>query len=281
MLKAQDLKKSYGELHALDGFTLTVEPGEIVGLIGHNGAGKTTFAEVVTGLTRPDGGTVRIAGRPPRDARARIGYAPQELGLYPTATVRQNLALFGRLYGLRRGALSAAIDEVVADLMLTEVLDRVVDVLSGGQRRRVQAATALLHRPDVLLLDEPTAGADPETRDALLAAVRRRADDGCAVCYTTHYLPELDALNATIAVAARGRVIARGDRTTLLSGLRGHATLAYPDGSTATVAGDDPIEGLVAALASGPAPTGIELHQPTIDDLYRTLTGGSHAQLVA
>ena len=280
MLDAIDLHKRYGPVAALDGFHLTVKPGEIVGLIGHNGAGKTTFAETVTGLIRPDSGQVQIDGidaiRQPRAARARIGYAPQELGLYPTATVRQNLAVFGRLHGLRRRALTNAIDRTAEDLVLTDVLDRPVGILSGGQRRRAQAATALLHEPPVLLLDEPTAGADPDTRDALLATVAARARAGTAVCYTTHYLPELDQLGATIAVAAHGRVIARGDRETLVGGLSGHATVAYPDGTETTVTGADPIRALVDLLARGPAPIGIDLHRPTLDDLYRQLAD-SHA----
>jgi ABC-2 type transport system ATP-binding protein len=188
--------------------------------------------------------------------------------------LRQNLDVFGRLHGLRRRALVAAIDATARELMLTDVLDRPVGELSGGQRRRAQAATALLHRPPVLLLDEPTAGADPETRDALLAAVAKRAADGAAVCYATHYLPELDKLGATIAVAAHGRVIARGRRAELLLGLTGHATVAYPDGTQTTVASADPIEALVRVLVNGPVPAGIDLHQPDLDDLYRHLAGG-------
>ena len=242
MLEAINLHKRYGAVTALDGFDLTIAAGEIVGLIGHNGAGKTTFAEIVTGLVRADAGRVRVDGidvrRSIRAARAHIGYAPQELGLYPTATLRQNLALFGRLHGLRRHTLARAIEATAHDLALTEVLGRPIGVLSGGQKRRAQAATALLHEPPVLLLDEPTAGADPVTRDSLLAVVAARARAGAAVCYTTHYLPELDQLAATIAVAARGRVIARGDRATLVSGLT-------------------------------------DLPQPSLDDLYRRLAGGA------
>jgi len=242
MLEAINLRKRYGAVTALDGFDLTIAAGEIVGLIGHNGAGKTTFAEIVTGLVRADEGQVRVDGidarRSARAACAHIGYAPQELGLYPTATLRQNLALFGRLHGLRRRTLAGAIEATAHDLALTEVLDRPVGVLSGGQKRRAQAATALLHEPSILLLDEPTAGADPVTRDALLSVVAARARAGAAVCYTTHYLPELDQLQATIAVAERGRVMARGDQATLLGALT-------------------------------------DLHQPNLDDLYRRITAGA------
>jgi ABC-2 type transport system ATP-binding protein len=167
-----------------------------------------------------------------------LGLAPQELALYPTATARENLFAFAGLYGLRRRDARRRIDELAGALALGDVLDRRVRDLSGGQQRRLQAATAMVHRPRVLLLDEPTVGADPITRDALLAVVRAAADEGAAVVYTTHYLPELDTLDATLAVADHGRVVARGSRAELLAIVPG---------------GDD------------------ELHPPTLDDLYRHL----------
>jgi ABC-2 type transport system ATP-binding protein len=190
VLRAEGLRKRYGDQIALDGFDLTVEQGEITGLLGHNGAGKTTFVEVVTGLVRPDAGRVSTVGR--------IGYAPQEIALYPTLTVRENLRLFAALAGERR---RGAIVELAEELHLADSLDRPTGVLSGGQRRRTQAATALVGDPPLILLDEPTAGADPETRTALLAAVRARARSGAVIVYTTHYLPELVELDATLAVA--------------------------------------------------------------------------------
>ncbi|GAA2689495.1 ABC transporter ATP-binding protein [Actinoplanes palleronii] len=210
MLHAHGVTKRYGAIRALDGFTLDVAAGEITGLVGHNGAGKSTFAEILTGLVEPDAGTVLIGGRTPGAARGDVGVAPQQIALYPAATAREHLRLFGGLAGLRRRDLAAASDEVIDDLRLGDFLDRRTGLLSGGQQRRVQAAIALLHRPGLLVMDEPTAGADPETRQSLLAVLRRRAADGCAVLYTTHYLPELAELGATIAVARQGRVIARG-----------------------------------------------------------------------
>src|SRR6201996_7934663 len=202
MLTAEGLMKRYGTRLALAGFDLTVAPGEIAGLIGPNGAGKTTFVEIVTGLVRPDAGRL-------------IGVAPQELALYQTVTVRENLRLFGGLAGLRGRGLDAAISRVLDELALGPVAGRRTGALSGGQRRRVQAATAMVGSPPLLLLDEPTAGADPETRSALLAAVRTRAAAGTAVLYTTHYLPELTELNATLALVRAGRVIARGTQEEL------------------------------------------------------------------
>jgi ABC-2 type transport system ATP-binding protein len=215
ILHAEGLVKSYGDKRALDGFSLEVNQSEIVGLVGPNGAGKTTFVEIVTGLTRPEAGRLIIDGidalAHPRQARERVGVSPQETALYPAATVREHLRLFGGLAGLRRARLRAAIDEVAEAMALTAELDKATGLLSGGQRRRAQAATALITRPALLLLDEPTVGADPVTRSALLDVVRRYANEGSGVVYTTHYLPELSELGATIAFARDGRVVARGD----------------------------------------------------------------------
>jgi ABC-2 type transport system ATP-binding protein len=224
MIEAHGLTKHFGGRAALSGFELIVAPGEIAGLIGHNGAGKTTFARAAAGLVGLDAGRVTLAGidpaRDPRRARALLGLAPQELGIYPTASARENLLLFAGLHGMRRRDARAAAERVAAQLHLADVLDVRVRVLSGGQQRRVQAATAMIHRPPVLLLDEPTVGADPLTREALLRAVRDAADDGAAIVYTTHYLPELDELGATLAIADHGRVIARGARDELLAPAR-------------------------------------------------------------
>jgi ABC-2 type transport system ATP-binding protein len=242
LLEATGVVKRFGDTAALDGFDLAVEAGEIAGLVGHNGAGKSTFARVTAGLVTPDAGTVRVDGMNASRAADRVrpilGLAPQELALYPTATARENLFAFAGLYGLRRRDARRRIDQLAGALVLGDVLDRRVRDLSGGQQRRLQAATAMIHRPRVLLLDEPTVGADPITRDALLAVVRAAARDGAAVVYTTHYLPELDTLDATVAVADHGRVVARGSRAELL----------------ATVPGG-----------------GGEPHPPTLDDLYRHL----------
>ena len=214
VLEASGLVKTYGSQHALDEFTLTVAAGEIAGLVGHNGAGKTTFAEVVAGLVRPDAGTVRIGGvnalARPRTARRLLSVCQQETALYPAATVAEHLRLFGSLAGLRGAALRRAVDDIVERMDLAGVVGKPAGLLSGGQRKRTQAATALIAPRPLLLLDEPTVGADPATRSRLLAVVADRAKAGAAVVYTTHYLPELAELGATVAVAQAGRIIARG-----------------------------------------------------------------------
>ncbi|HUN32272.1 MAG TPA: ABC transporter ATP-binding protein [Trebonia sp.] len=216
VLEATGLVKTYGGQRALDGFTLHVAAGEIVGLVGHNGAGKTTFAEVVSGLVRPETGQVLVRGinalARPQAARRLVSSCPQETALYPAATVAEHLRLFGSLAGLRGAGLRRAADDIAERMDLASVANKPTGLLSGGQRKRVQAATALVAEKPLLLLDEPTVGADPATRSRLLAVVADRAAAGAAVVYTTHYLPELAELGASVAVAASGRVIARGTR---------------------------------------------------------------------
>jgi ABC-2 type transport system ATP-binding protein len=290
-LVAVGLVKRYGRSVALDGFGLSVSPGEIAGLVGHNGAGKSTFVEAVSGLTRPDAGRVSLAGidalAHPRQARARLGVCPQETALYPRLTVGEHLRLFGALAGLRRAALRRAVDRVAEQLCLTDALGRPAGLLSGGQRKRSQAATALIAETPVLLLDEPTAGADPQTRQALLAVVAERAAAGAAVVYTTHYLPELEELGATLAVARAGRIIARGGQAALLSGLAGTVNVRFDGpvpgqlrryGQVSGVAGDelrvatsDPPATLARLLAAGAAPVSIDVSRPGLDDLYAAL----------
>lgn len=271
MLDVINVTKRYGEVQALADFSLHVAPGEIVGLVGHNGAGKTTFIEIVCGLTRADSGSVRIDGRDPSRARGMIGFSPQHLSLYPPTTVREHLRLFGGLAGLRRKRLKTEIEALAEAMHLQSFLDRPTGLLSGGQQRRTQAAVALIHRPPLLLLDEPTAGADPETRKALLDVVKQHAHDGAAVIYTTHYLPELTELEASLAVARRGRIIARGTATELLADLPGEVCVDYGD-EQVRLATTDPTKSLVEILGSSSRPVeSIELRTPDLDDLYRSL----------
>jgi ABC-type multidrug transport system ATPase subunit len=287
-LVAEGLVKRYGEVTALNDFSLTVAQSEIVGLVGANGSGKTTFVEAVSGLIRLDGGHVEVLGidvrQRQRAARSMIGFAPQEISLYFSATVQENLRLFGGLAGLRREALRRSIDQVTGEMQLEGLLDRRVGVLSGGQMRRVQVASVLAAAPRLLLLDEPTAGADPPTRQALLAAVRNRAAAGAAIVYTTHYLPELADLDATLAVVKAGKVIARGTQQALLSGLLGEVRVQFEgsipdrlrdhcqvaDGELRMPAAD-PAKALAGMLADGVVPVSVDVRRPGLDDLYASL----------
>jgi len=215
-LTVEDLRKSFGSTTALAGVDLEVAAGEVVALIGQNGAGKTTLISIVAALLRPDSGRVRIdgidPGAQPRRARRRLGLAPQETGLYPVLSARENLRFLGSLAGLGKAELEQRVEEVAAAFALTSLLDRQAQILSGGQRKRLHVAMALMHRPSLLLLDEPTAGVDVEARVQLLATVRGLAAEGSAVLYSTHYLAEVGDLDASVAVLDGGRIVARKRR---------------------------------------------------------------------
>jgi len=198
----------------LRGINVTVAAGQITGLLGANGAGKTTLLSIAAGLVRPDEGRVTIAGYDLRAQRRRaaqcLGIAPQELGVYPTLTVSENLLFAARLAGLRSVRLRNAITETTELFGLTEQLRQRAAQLSGGQKRRLHTAMTLVCRPAVLLLDEPTVGADVESRSGILDVVLATAAQGTAVVYTTHYLAELEVLNADIAVLHEGRIAVAG-----------------------------------------------------------------------
>jgi ABC-2 type transport system ATP-binding protein len=222
VLRASGLEKSYGDVRALDGVDLTVESGQIVALLGRNGAGKTTLLSVVAGLLAADGGQVEIGGVDAiadRDAAAKlVGIAPQETGIYPVLSVAENLEFFGDLAGVPRSERRARAEAVAATMGLTDLLGRKGNQLSGGEARRLHTACALVHRPALLMLDEPTVGADVGTRQQLIEAVRSLAAEGAAVVYTTHYLPEVEALDADIVIIDNGRILARGTRAELIAG---------------------------------------------------------------
>ena len=214
LLRVTDVVKSYGGRRALDGISLTVAAGEICALLGPNGAGKTTLVSIIAGLREADAGAVLLDGvdeASGRAERALVGLAGQETAVYPTVTVHENLVLFAELAGLRGAERNRRIEEIAGVLELDGLMDRAARHLSGGEKRRLHTAMALVHRPRIVLLDEPTTGVDVTTRQRLLAAVRRfAADDGAAVVYSTHYLPEVEQLDAGVVVLDEGRILARG-----------------------------------------------------------------------
>jgi ABC-2 type transport system ATP-binding protein len=303
VLEVHGLRKSYGHTVALDGIDVVVEPGTIVGLLGPNGAGKTSLVSIVAGLRRPDGGSVRVCdvdvAREPKRAQRLIGLAPQDTGVYPAITVRENLRLFAGLAGLRRRELRDRIDSVAYALSLDRLLDRRASDLSGGERRRLHTAIALLHRPRLLLLDEPTTGADVRTRHEILRLVRDLAGEGSAVVYSTHYLHEIEELDAHVEVIDRGRIVARGALSDLIERYGSSAlqlTFEGPVPAAARVDGAIVHDSSVRIPTTNPSRTaaellprlgagaaalrGIEIVYPSLESVFLTVTGrrfGEHA----
>lgn len=218
-LDARGIRKSYGSHEVLRGVDLRVEPGQVLGLLGRNGAGKSTLITILCGLRRADSGTATICGHSPASAEAArsIGYAPQELGIYPDLSVAQNLAAFGELHGLSRREATSRAGEVMELLGLTEKRGQRASHLSGGQQRRLHAGMAIMHRPRLVFMDEPTVGADVEARSRILRAVRQLADDRAAVVYTSHYLAEFEELGSDIAILNEGRIVASGTLEEIVS----------------------------------------------------------------
>jgi ABC-2 type transport system ATP-binding protein len=225
ILEVRDLHKRYDGLTALDGVTFQVESGEIFGLLGPNGAGKTTLLSIVSGLLEPTAGEVRLLGQPfrasDRQARRAIGIVPQELALYGELTAAENLAFFGRLYGLKGARLRRRVEEVLA---LVGLQDRAGDrarTFSGGMQRRLNLGLGLVHEPRLLLLDEPTTGVDPQSRNHIFEGVRRLNAAGLTIAYTSHYMEEVQALCRRIGIMDHGRLIACDTLTGLLRQLTG------------------------------------------------------------
>ena len=301
VLAVAGLRKAHDGRPVLTGVDLRVDPGEILGLLGVNGAGKTTLVSIIAGLYRPDAGSVQVGGvdvlRHPQQARRLLGLAPQDLGIYPTATVHENLVFFGELAGVRGPLLRQRIDEASAAFDLGALHDRMARALSGGEKRRLHTAAALLHRPKLLLLDEPTVGVDVVTRARLLEAVKAIAAEGTAICYSTHYLPELESLAGTVAVLHEGRIIVRGTQEEIVSGYRTSVALTFRsvvpaqslDLPGATVQGRvlsietaDPARTAAQALSSlGDAAAdllSVEIVRPSLETVFMTLTGHRQEQ---
>ncbi|CAM4359437.1 ABC transporter ATP-binding protein [Nocardia ninae] len=213
-LELDNLRKSFDGNEVLSRVALTADRGEVLTILGPNGAGKTTLMSIIAGLLPPDGGTARVLGvdsiRRHKIHHGRVGLAGQDIAVYPAHTAEENLRFFGSLNGLRSRELTHSVDELLGLLDLGDQRRTRAGKLSGGQRRRLHVGCTLVYRPDVLLLDEPTAGADPETRLQLLHIVRQQAARGALVVYTTHYLAEVEELRARVAVLARGRIAVDG-----------------------------------------------------------------------
>lgn len=221
LLVCADLRKRYKDLTAVDGVSFHIARGETYGLLGPNGAGKTTTISMVCGLLERDGGSVTVAGRPmgieTTEAKARIGYVPQDLAIYPDLSARENLRFFGRLQRLRGAALDTRVAAILELTGLTERADDRTEAYSGGMKRRLNIGIGLLHEPQLLVLDEPTVGVDPQSRNAILEAVDELRQGGMSILYTTHYMEEAERLCDRIGIIDAGRILAEGTRRELVA----------------------------------------------------------------
>jgi ABC-2 type transport system ATP-binding protein len=227
-IEAQGLVKRYEKVQALDGLSFHVPEGMVFGLLGPNGAGKSTTVKILTTLSRADEGRARVAGLDVEerddDVRRVIGVVAQKSGLDPEATGRENARLQGQIYGLHGRELDARIDELLGQFGLADAGDRLVRGYSGGMQRRLDIALALVHRPRVLFMDEPTTGLDPEVRAGMWQEISRLArDEGLTVLLTTHYMEEADVLASRLVILDRGRLVAEGSPDELKGELRGDA----------------------------------------------------------
>jgi len=225
IIEAQGLVKRYGDVEAVRGLSFAIRRGEIFGFLGPNGAGKTTTISMLSCLLEPTGGTATIAGydvvKADQQVKRRIGLVPQELALYPTLSARDNLDFYGRIYGLRGRALRQRVDEVLEMVGLAGRASGAVETFSGGMKRRLNIAAGLLHRPEVLFLDEPTVGVDPQSRNAIFEHVERLNAAGMTILYTTHYMEEAERLCHRVAIIDQGRIIALDTPRKLITDLGG------------------------------------------------------------
>jgi ABC-2 type transport system ATP-binding protein len=245
VLWCKDLRKRFKERLAVDGVGFEVAPGETYGLLGPNGAGKTTTISMICGLLRRDGGEVTVAGasldRDPGQVKAAIGYVPQDVALYPDLSGLENLRFWGRMYGLAGRELEERVGATLEVVGLAERAGDKVAAYSGGMQRRLNIAAGLLHRPRLLVLDEPTAGVDPQSRNAILTQVEALGGEGVAVLYTTHYMEEAERLCDRVGIIDQGRLVAEGTRRELV------ATVGERDRIELAATGD--LAGLAAAAA--------------------------------
>ena len=304
-IEAEGLVKHYpGDVKALDGLSFVVEEGTVFGLLGPNGAGKSTAVRIATTLARADSGSARVAGHDvstdAAQVRRLIGVVAQRGGADREATARENLQLSGRLHGIPWRELDGRIDELLERFGLSEAADRIVRGFSGGMERRLDVALALVHRPRVLFLDEPTTGLDPEVRADMWQEIERLGrDEGITVLLTTHYLEEADRLAAQLAIVDRGRVVATGSPDALKRELRGdavHVELESElngagdeldrmaglrevtvDGRTLRARADDGARAVPAVLAAldshGVAVASVTVARPSLDDVYLRYAG--------
>jgi ABC-2 type transport system ATP-binding protein len=303
LLKVEHLSKTFGTIRAVDSVSLEVRPGEIYGLLGPNGAGKTTTISMICGLLKPDAGEVLVAGAAfwsdPQKAKRIMGVVPQELAIYEELSGRENLEFWGRLAGLSSREARSRATELIEALTLADRAKDAVGTYSGGMKRRINLGCALLHRPQLLLLDEPTVGIDPQARLNILEFIRNLLAAGTGILYTTHYLEEAEMLCQRIGIIDHGRLLAEGTLSQLQERLGGDRVFvleadfksASPDAwegfhqrfrviqkterqlVVAAIGARDPSECLKDLLDLPVRAENVTLKRPSLNDVFLQLTG--------
>jgi ABC-2 type transport system ATP-binding protein len=277
MLRLSGVRKRFGAIVAVDGLSLEVPAGEVFGLLGPNGAGKSTTIGMAVGLLRPDEGTVELEGfGNPCNAgvRRQIGMAPQALALYDEMTADENLSFFGSLYGLAGPALRARVSELLGLVGLTDRAGDAVKGYSGGMKRRLNLAAALMHDPPLVLLDEPTAGVDPQSRSAIFEIVRSLRERGRTVVYTTHYMEEAQRLCDRVGIIDHGKLLALDTVDGLISRYGGDSVVVVQrDGEPEErIETGEPVAVVTRELAKAEA-TGLRIERPDLEGVFLRLTG--------
>ncbi len=304
VLEATELKKSFGDIHAVRGVTFHIGVGETYGLLGPNGAGKTTSISMVSGLLQRDGGEVLLDGQSMTTTtlapKQEIGLVPQDLAIYPDLTARENLRFFGHLYSMPKAELSKRIDEVLEVVGLSDRANDRSSEYSGGMKRRLNIGIGLLHRPKLLVLDEPTVGVDPQSRNAILESVEHLSSEGMAVLYTTHYMEEAERLCDRVGIIDQGEIKAEGTRRELieligqrdriritatgvndatladLRGLGGVDNVSPTDGSLDMLVSDAGAalpEAMRVLAAHGSGVSSVTVEEPDLEAVFLHLTG--------
>jgi ABC-2 type transport system ATP-binding protein len=304
VLRVTGIRKRFGDIEAVRGVSFHIAAGETYGLLGPNGAGKTTSISIVSGLLERDAGDVAVVGLPMTttslEPKRAVGLVPQDLAIYPDLTARENLTFFGRLQSMPKRDLRTRVDEVLEVIGLTDRADDRASEYSGGMRRRLNIGIGLLHQPRLLVLDEPTVGVDPQSRNAILEAVEHLAVEGLAVLYTTHYMEEAERLCDRVGIIDEGEIKAEGTRRELVELIgrrdrirvsatgpleRASQVLAALGGVDEVSVSDSGLEMLAAdagavlapALASlaeaGATVTSVEVEEPDLEAVFLHLTG--------
>lgn len=276
MITLENVTRRYGKKTVVSALSLAIKRGELFGLLGPNGAGKTTTINIIIGALAPDSGNIEIDGlRVPGGLAIKrmIGIVPQTIALYETLTARSNLNFFGKLYGLEGQKLNERVEQVLKIVNLSDRDDERVSRYSGGMKRRLNIAAALLHHPAVLFLDEPTVGVDPQSRNAIFESIKTLQQEGCTIILTSHHLEEAQKLCTRVGIMDEGKLVAEGSVEKIISDFGGKSILTVETKKGKTkIETDEPVKEIMRINAEE-AITSLQMESPTLEKAFLNITG--------